>query len=58
MIGNVRGAHQMLPDPEWKAEDQREARARSSGATTMTMTTKMVICLVGFFGPTERQLRI
>ena len=22
-IGNVRGARQMLPDPDWKAEDQR-----------------------------------
>ena len=30
IIGNVRGAHQMLPDPVWKAEDQREARARTS----------------------------
>ena len=31
IIGNVRGACQMLPDPDWKAEDQREARARTSG---------------------------
>ena len=30
-IGNVRGAHQMLPDPDLKAEDQRGARARTSG---------------------------
>ena len=27
----MRGAHQMLPDPDWKAEDQRGARARTSG---------------------------
>ena len=26
----MRGAHQMLPDPDWKAEGQRGARARSS----------------------------
>ena len=25
IIGNVRGARQMLPDTDWKAEDQREA---------------------------------
>ena len=25
IIGNVRGAHQMLPDPDWKAEVQRGA---------------------------------
>ena len=30
IIDNVRGAHQMLPDPDWKAEDQREAQARTS----------------------------
>ena len=27
----MRGARQILPDPDWKAEDQREARARTSG---------------------------
>ena len=32
IIGNVRDACQMLPDPDWKAEDQREAPARSSGS--------------------------
>ena len=25
IIGNVRGARQMLPDPDWKTEDQRGA---------------------------------
>ena len=30
IIGNVRGARQMLPDPDWKAEDRGEARARTS----------------------------
>ena len=30
IIGNVRVARQMLPDPDWKAEDQRGARARTS----------------------------
>ena len=30
IIVNVRGAHQMLPDADWKAEDERGARARTS----------------------------
>ena len=30
IIGNVRGAQQMLPDPDWKAEDVKGARARTS----------------------------
>ena len=32
IIGNVRGARQMLPDPDWKAEVQKGAQARTSGA--------------------------
>ena len=31
IIGNMRVAGQMLPDPDWKVEDQREAGARTSG---------------------------
>ena len=31
IIGNERDACQMLPDPDWKAKDQREAQARTSG---------------------------
>ena len=31
ITGNVRGARQMLPNPNWKAQDQREARARTGG---------------------------
>ena len=30
IIGNMRGSHQMLPDPDWKAEDQKRARNRKS----------------------------
>ena len=45
IIGNVRDASQMLPDPDWEVENEREDRAMTSGTTTM-MTTKMVICLV------------
>ena len=30
IIGNVRGACQMLPDPDWEVEDQRGTRARTS----------------------------
>ena len=31
IIGNVKGARQMLPDPDWKVDNKREARARTSG---------------------------
>ena len=31
IIGNVKGARQMLADPDCKAEDQRGGRARTSG---------------------------
>ena len=31
IIGNVRGAQRMFPDPDWRAEDQREVQARTSG---------------------------
>ena len=31
IIGNVRGARRMLPDSDWKAEDQPGVRARTSG---------------------------
>ena len=30
IIGNVRGARRMLPDTDWKAEDQPGVRARTS----------------------------
>ena len=30
IIGNVNGARQMLPDPDWKAEDQIGAQARTT----------------------------
>ena len=31
IIGNVQGARRMLPDPDWKAEDQPGGRAMTSG---------------------------
>ena len=31
IIGNVRGAQRMLPDPGWRGKDQPEVRARTSG---------------------------
>ena len=31
IIGNVRGALRLLPDPDWKAEDQPGVRATTSG---------------------------
>ena len=57
---NVRSARQMLPDPQWKAEDQTGARAQPVKTTTITRTTKLVICLVGCSNrsPTEKTLRI
>ena len=30
IIGNMRGARRMLPDPDWKADDQPGVRARTS----------------------------
>ena len=60
ITGNVRGAHQMLPDPNWKADNQKEARVRTIGGTMMMMmTTKVLICLVGYSkrSPTEERLR-
>ena len=33
ITGNVQGARRMLPDPDWKAEDQPGVRARTSGGT-------------------------
>ena len=31
IIGNMRGARRMLPDPDWKAEDQSGVRASTIG---------------------------
>ena len=33
IIGNVRAARRMLPDPDWKAEDQLGVRIRTSGGS-------------------------
>ena len=33
IIRKMKGAHQMLPDPDWKAEGQKGARARTSAGT-------------------------
>ena len=59
IIGSMRGARQILPDPNLKADNQKEARVRTSRVTTMMMTTKVVICLVGCSkrSPTEGRLR-
>ena len=56
MIVNMRGVRQMLLD--WKAETRKELELGPVQATTMTMTTKAVICLVGCLKtPTARSLR-
>ena len=61
IIGNMRGARQMLPDSDWKVDNHREARASRGpvGATMMTMTTKVVICLDGCSkrSPTDQKPR-
>ena len=49
IIGNVRGARQMLPD--WKPEDQRGVQVIKLGpvqAAAMEMKTRVTICLVGY----------
>ena len=61
IIGNVRGARRMLPEPDWKAEDQPLVKARTSGGNkTRVMTmTRVVIYLLGCLGdPTRRQRRV
>ena len=39
IIDNMRDARQMLSDPDWKAEGQRGARARTSVGNNNDMTT-------------------
>ena len=49
IIGHVRGECQMLPDPYWKDEDQRGARARTSGGNDNDHDKRggdMLSCLV------------
>ena len=60
IIGNVRDARQMLPEPEWKAEVQKGARATASGGNNNNGDTKVVICLVGCskWSPTEGKQKI
>ena len=46
IIGNVRGARQMLPDPDWKAKDQRGARDRTNWCNNND-DDKVMVCLDG-----------
>ena len=55
IIGNMRGTRQMLPDPDWKAEDQREARPRTSGGNNND-NDNQVGCSKR--SPTDEKLRI
>ena len=59
IIGNVRGARRMLPDPDWKAEDQPGVRARTSGGNRDKDNNddRMVIYLLGCLGGPTRRLR-
>ena len=59
IIGNVRGARRMLPDPDWKAEESRELEPGPVGATRtkIMMITRVVIYLLGCLGGPTRRLR-
>ena len=46
IVGNVRGACEMLPDPDRKAETREKLVLGPVHVTTMTVTTKVVISLV------------
>ena len=48
VTGNVRGACQMLPDPDWKAEASREIEPELMGETRMMLMAKLVIGVVRF----------
>ena len=55
IIGNVRGARRMLPDPDWKAEDQPGPVGATR--TRIMMITRVVIYLLGCLGDPIRRLR-
>ena len=52
IIGNVRGECQLLPDSDWKADDQIRARARTSAGNSNDDDNQ------DGDSPTERKLRI
>ena len=58
IIGNVRVAHQMLPDPDWKAKHQRGARARTSGGNKTGFSPFQLLysCLVRGPGTIHKEL--
>ena len=47
IIGNVRGAHQLLPAQTGRLKSRKELELGPMEATTMMIRTKVVICLVG-----------
>ena len=60
IIGNVRGAPKILPDPDWKAEDQRGAQARTSAGNNNDDDNQGgdLRSLCSKRNPTEGKLRI
>ena len=60
IICNVRGARQMLPDPDWKAEAQRGARARTNAGNNNDNDNQggHMTSWMSKRSPTERKLRI
>ena len=60
IICNVRGARQMLPYPDWKAEAQRGARARTNAGNNNDNDNQggHMTSWMSKRSPTERKLRI
>ena len=60
IIVTVRSAREMLPDPDLRLKTREELEQGPVEVTTMMMTTKVVICLVGCskMSSTEGKLRI
>ena len=59
IIGNVRVAHQMLPDLDWKGKHQKGARARTSGGNNRTGFSPFQLpysCLVRGPGTIHKEL--
>ena len=59
IIGNVRWERRMLPDPDWRAEDQPRVRARTSGSNKDKDNgdDRVVIYLLGFLKSIQEETK-
>ena len=57
IIGNLRGAHHVLSEPNWKAKDKRGAGARTSGSNNND-NNNQGDDMLSWKSPTEEKLRI